>query len=43
MDRRNCDLEGVDAMLSGSKLSSGTPSKSAPKKVDGQSPGSVSK
>ena len=43
MDRRNCDLEGMGTMLSGSKPLSGTLTKSAAKKVDRKSPGSISK
>jgi len=43
MDRRNCELEGTDAMPSGSKSSLFTPTKSAVKKVVRKSPGSISK
>ena len=43
MDRRNCDLEGMGVMVSGSKQFSGIPTKSAAKKVDIKSPGSISK
>ena len=43
MDRRNCGLEGMGTMLSGSKPLSGTLTKSAAKKVDRKSPGSISK
>ena len=43
MDRRNCDLEGIGATVSGSKQFSGIPTKSAAKKVDIKSPGSISK
>ena len=43
MDRRNCDLEVMAPMLSGSKPLSVTSTKSAVKKVDRKSPGSISK
>ena len=43
MDRRNCDLEGTDVMLSESQASSGTPTKSAAKKIARKSPGNISK
>ena len=43
MDRRNCDLERMDATFSESKPLSGTPTKSAAKKVNRKSPGSISK
>lgn len=42
MDRRNCDLEGMSATVSGSKQFSGIPTKSDAKKVDIKSPGSIS-
>ena len=43
MDRRNCDLEKMGTMLSGSKPLSGKSTKSAAKKTNRRAPGSISK